>query len=190
MPSIMPALSGLDKAIFSGLNRLSGGWLDTPLAWISLSADFTVLMVVGLILIYYFAGEQRFQKAFAFCLALLLLNLSVDWLKLFVARPRPFVVFGGDVLRGVFEGRHPAEIPLSGAFPSGHAAASFAVALFLNGIFKHRLRFLYLWAFLVSLSRVYFGLHYPSDILAGALLGLVFSGLGLQLLKRWEGLET
>ena len=180
----MPFLAGLDKAIFSAVNRFSGSWLDLPLFWVSLSADFTVLMLVGLLIIYHFGGPARFQKAFAFCLTLLLLDLSVEWLKLFVARPRPFVEFGSQILHGMMEGKNPA--PLSHSFPSGHAASSLGAAVFLNGIFSRRLWFLYVWAFAVCLSRVYFGFHYPTDVLAGALFGILFAAIGLRLYHRWE----
>jgi undecaprenyl-diphosphatase len=59
------------------------------------------------------------------------------------------------------------------SFPSGHAATSFACATVLSA-FVPRLRVpFFVLATLIALSRVYNGLHYPTDVLAGALLGVL-----------------
>ena len=76
-------------------------------------------------------------------------------------------------------GRHRPRVhtliaePHSHSFPSGHAASSFACAVVLVS-FAPRLRGpLYAFAALIALSRLYVGVHYPLDVLGGALWGLV-----------------
>lgn len=59
------------------------------------------------------------------------------------------------------------------SLPSGHAATSFAGAIILGYLFRGVLPGLLALATLVSVSRIYVGVHYPSDVLAGAALGSV-----------------
>lgn len=66
------------------------------------------------------------------------------------------------------------------SFPSSHAANHFAMATFLIllGRLKKMAKIsLYLWASVISYAQVYVGLHYPTDILGGALLGIVIARL-------------
>ncbi len=79
------------------------------------------------------------------------------------------------------------------SFPSSHAANHFAVAVFLIGLFRSgKGRFfaplLLFWAGSIAFGQVYVGVHYPLDVLAGALLGTLIgslmAGLALFLLHR------
>lgn len=58
------------------------------------------------------------------------------------------------------------------SFPSNHALNNFAVAIYFTRFYPNLKWILFISAFLIALSRVYLGLHYPSDILGGALIGL------------------
>ena len=72
------------------------------------------------------------------------------------------------------------------SFFSGHAANSMAVATFLFFNFKHKIKyfgFLFLWPLIFAYSRIYLGLHYPSDILTGYLCGFI---LGFVMFKIYK----
>ena len=68
------------------------------------------------------------------------------------------------------------------SMPSGHTAAAFMMATIITYSFPTFSLIAYLWATLIALSRVFLGVHYPTDILVGALLGYYCAMLSLSLL--------
>ena len=71
-------------------------------------------------------------------------------------------------------------------FVSSHAANSFAIALLSSLFFRNRTYtfFIFLWAILNSYSRIYLGVHYPGDILGGAMVGVISALIIYWLLKK------
>ncbi|MBD3170591.1 MAG: phosphatase PAP2 family protein [candidate division Zixibacteria bacterium] len=72
------------------------------------------------------------------------------------------------------------------SFPSSHATNMFAAATFFGEKFLNRRREFYLVAFMVALSRVYVGVHYPLDVIAGAAIGIGL-GIGIGTLADYLG---
>ena len=86
-------------------------------------------------------------------------------LKNLIRRPRPcHALVGGSA------SLEPAD---KFSLPSGHTAAAFVMATSIYFIYPEFIYFAALWAISVGCSRVILGVHYPLDILAGALLGIV-----------------
>lgn len=87
--------------------------------------------------------------------------------KLLIGRPRPQIT------------EHIINQPIATyAFPSGHAALSFVMATILAKKHPELGKYFYTIAGLIAISRVYLGVHYTTDILAGAVLGIIV-GLGV-----------
>jgi membrane-associated phospholipid phosphatase len=119
-------------------------------------------------------------RAFALPLALAVgAQAFLVWaIKALVGRARPWIALGLPA---------PFGAPHDGSFPSGHAAGNFCVAAFLAvalpAIWPHaparvraRTALAAVYAALVAASRVYLGAHFPSDVVAGALLGVLVGG--------------
>ncbi len=73
-------------------------------------------------------------------------------------------------------------------FPSCHAANTFGLAFFMLNLFRNRLLtcFMMLWAIVTCWSRVYLGVHYPGDLLAGMFVGLVGASLSYWLFYLYQ----
>ena len=106
---------------------------------------------------------RRPSIAFAVPAVVLLADLAASGLKLATDRRRPDEALDGiDVL---------VTAPSTGSFPSGHAATSFAAAVVLTVAVPALAPAFFVLAALVGLSRLYVGVHFPLDVLAGAALG-------------------
>ncbi len=113
-------------------------------------------------------GEGRLQVlGWELGISLLFSHLLVQIIKRMASRPRPYKVFKDIKLQGVTIEAH--------SFPSGHTTASFATALLLSIYFPEYSLLCVSGAMLIGLSRIYLGVHYPSDVLMGAVLGTLFS---------------
>lgn len=157
----------LDDRLTQWINGLSGHVPALDQFMIAVSA-FGVPILVLAVALQWWSGSDRRRTRHALIASGLafILGLTINQFILFMLfRMRPYDAGITHLLIA------PSADP---SFPSDHATASFAIAaaLLLQGLPKRGFAFL-LAAILVSFSRVYIGIHYASDVLGGALTGIV-----------------
>jgi len=96
-------------------------------------------------------------------------NLVTEILKYVIGRGRPFV--GGE--GNVFHFSHFAGNPAYYSFPSGHATTAFAVAMAVSAVWPQARVAMAIYALIIAVSRLVLLAHHPSDVVAGAMVGIV-----------------
>jgi diacylglycerol kinase family enzyme/membrane-associated phospholipid phosphatase len=162
------ALEALDAAVFLRVNALSYSLADRA-AWLISSTmrygeGWAFVLFVMILLDFRVGLRTAVTAGPVIGLTMLTVNFP---LKRFFRRRRPFIAF---VKARVF-GTRPRDF----SFPSGHAAAGFAGAYILGAHAPAFAPIFYALAAIVSLSRVYLGVHYPSDVAFGGLLGILIA---------------
>lgn len=160
----MAALFALDAALARWINGLAGApVLDWLMVALSVSGAYAaVWLVLGVVAAWGNGAAARgvVRMAWGLALAALLVN---GILKPAVDRERPFVRDPAVRLVG------PA--PSGPSFPSGHAASAVAGAVGLGLLWPAGRALAWTIAGLILFSRLYLGVHYPTDVLVGGLVG-------------------
>jgi undecaprenyl-diphosphatase len=182
---MLEQLKALDTRVFLFLNGKHSAFFDPIMYWASNKLFWFPFYAV---LIYLLVRWYKKRSILILVLTGVLITasdqLSSHLIKNLVRRPRPS---REPLLAGLV---HLSKAGRGGmyGFVSSHAANCFALVVFLCMILDKRYRWLkailICWALLVSYSRIYVGVHYPGDVLCGALLG---AGLGLlmSMVYRW-----
>jgi len=172
----MQTLIRLDHELFIQIHNLRDLGLDYVLGWPTYLGSIYVILPVAFLGLFFFDRKNLVRHFVIILFSTVFLELIIHGIKYMVARPRPF-----DVLEDV---RVLFNLPHSYSFPSGHTAMGFFVAVLLQGFYRKKLSFLVGVAALVAISRIYIGVHFPSDVLAGSLLGAAGAVTTLWILKR------
>ena len=174
----------LDKELFFFLNGLHAPWLDTIIVLLSKTWVWIPLYILLLyhILKVYKMNSWAILLAIGFTI-LLTDQITSSFMKPFFERLRPS---REPSLEGLIHIVNGYRGELFG-FASSHAANTFGTAMFLTLLFRNTkpwIGWLFLWATIVSYTRIYLGVHYPGDILAGGAIGILCGWVTFKLYTR------
>ena len=175
MPEV---LQSFDIAGFRMINStLSNPLFDVLMPFLTdLNKQKVVLAFVAAILLWMIIRGKRNTKLTALLLIITVIfsdQLSSSVIKYWFERPRPCdTLFNVHLLVGCGSGY---------SFPSSHAVNNFAAALVITFFFPRTLWWWFGYASVISFSRIYVGVHYPSDVLGGAVIGLLCGALVIML---------
>jgi len=170
-------LMRIDTILFNFVNHTcSNRIFDVLMPILTWLAHGIFLCLLALLMILGAEGRKKI------CGILLLAGITASYyissfLKYIVARPRPFILIPD---------AHAMAIENSSSFPSTHTIMAFMAAFILTKYFKKGPLFFTLAA-LVGFSRVYIGVHFVSDVLAGAAIGTL---IGYLLVKVSKSLDS
>lgn len=171
-----------DGGLFRLINQsLANPFFDVIMPWLSGNALFyPLLALLGGWLVWKGGTRGRVCAGLLVILALAINNALVDWLKDWCARPRPFMDLP-DTRLLVGKGG-------SGSLPSAHAANWLAAAGVVWWFYRRAAWVVAAIGSAVGFSRIYNGVHYPSDVIAGWFMGAAIGAGGVWLIEQlWQG---
>ncbi len=160
-----------DRATFIYLNNLGVENYDTFWTTVTNFPTWIPLFILFIVLIFLkYPKREAFFILLTIIFLIVFISVATDVTKDYFERLRPNNDSGVNTLIRILK------TPITYSFFSGHAASSFSITtvmvLFLRRRFKWSWLF-YIWPILFASSRIFVGVHYPLDIIVGALVGIL-----------------
>lgn len=181
---ILDKLISLDKDLFLFLNGMHAPWLDPIMVLVS---ETLFWLPLHAFLLYLIVKEHKVMSLLilvGIALTILLSDqITSSLMKPFFTRLRPSYEPSFEGLVHLVNGYKGGKY----GFASSHAANTFGTATFLCLLFRKSkpwIPFVFLWAALVSYSRIYLGVHYPGDIVVGGGMGMLFGWISFALYSQ------
>jgi undecaprenyl-diphosphatase len=165
MSNFIQTIGRFDQNLFLTVNQSQSVKFNKLLFYVTKLGGLCFQSGLALALLLYPPTRKLGVKL---AIAQIAIAIIVQIIKAIVARVRPY-----NALTGII----PFKAEKDYSFPSGHSAASFATALIISGSLAMSSVFCFSLAACIGFSRIYIGVHYPTDVIAGSLIGLGLSFL-------------
>ena len=171
----------MDRELFIWLNHaLSGPWCTPFFSIVTHLGNGLVLAVLILPILFWCRRDDFRTHALPLILAVAISGGIVNIIKPIVDRERPGMYFSDSETTINI----PLGTPPDKAFPSGHTQTAFGTAVYLALLYPKLSPLFILAASLVGLSRIAIGVHYPLDVIVGALFGISISWVTFMKVRR------
>jgi len=175
---LMEAIIRLDTALFHAINTgLVSTVLDVAMPFVTEKTNFLFVILAAVVFIAARGKRDEMRGLVVLVIAVLISDFMATSLKNVFLRVRPCHALEGVRLLVGCSGSY--------SFPSGHATNIFTAMVFLSFMYKRLAPFFLALAVAVAYSRVYLGVHYPADVLSGAVLGAVTALFFVEADRRW-----
>jgi len=182
LTALLETIIEADKSLLLSINSCHSPFFDTFMFWVS---DKWIWVPIYVAMFYAIVKDKRVETIFI-AVGIVLTVVLCDQ-------------FSSGLCKPLFERFRPCQDPSIGSmvhivcgfkcdlygFISSHAANTVGIAVFTTMLFKNRwfFAFIWLWALLNCYSRMYLGVHYPGDILCGAVAGALLGWLSFAIYK-------
>ncbi|MBE7064909.1 MAG: phosphatase PAP2 family protein [Ruminococcaceae bacterium] len=178
----MDWLTEFEIGILDGIQNIRCGILDGLFTLITQLGDAGIIWIIIAVICLFFKKTRKtgICMGMALIMGLLFGNLL---LKNAIARERPYTYEIASMTADKV--KELISLPHDYSFPSGHTQASFAAA---TSVFMYNKKYgtaAYVLAALIAFSRMYIYVHFPTDIIGGMLLGIIYGIVSFYLIKRF-----
>lgn len=163
----------MDLYLFQKINNFAGQWFFVDNLEIFFAKYLIYILAISALLIFW----KKWKAIFLAFLSVIFAGFLVEFIRWLWFHPRPFVNHAVNLLIH--------ENPSSSSFPSGHATISFVISAIVYSYNKKAGLGFFIASFLISISRVFVGVHWPSDVLVGALIGIFAGWLVVKISKKF-----
>ena len=169
-----------DKGITRVVIGLRFHLLDEFMVWVS--SPLTTILLFLIVTVFLLREKKKRQWVLP-----LWIIISITWVvtgivKIIIGRTRPFEALALPLVNGA----NYLFSSWNSSFPSMHAAGAFALVPIINKLFPKVRWFWISIAAIISFSRLYLGVHYLSDILIGATIGILISESIIEIKEKWS----
>ncbi len=170
--------AGFDQTVIDAIRGMASGQMDTIMKAITGLGSTRQIVIILSVVVVYLLSKKHYQLAIFIILVNAISPLVNTWLKNWYERPRPV--------------ENPYKLYESYSFPSGHATASIVMFMSLCYLVYHlarkQMKTMVIAStavvLLIGVSRVYLGVHYPTDVLGGYIAGSMWVLLSIYIFER------